>query len=133
MDETAKHLVLEKLRNTLSYNELQQIEQQVDPSFVKTKLSRLEKRLRMGKVWLISSQLVMVAVIVTWGMQYGWESIWSYVLCAGFLGIGYVGIVQYVDKVREHAVWESVSFVLEHHEEGSESDLTSMTIHEGSL
>lgn len=116
--ERLKSLVLNKLNDQLSYEDRKQVLENVDSDFVATKIGKLKRRERYGWFWMIGSQVVMVMMIVTWGLSHGWSTIWSYLLSAGMMGVGYVGIIQYLETVKALAKWDLIASFMNESEPG---------------
>lgn len=121
--KTLHNLILDKLGDKLSYEDRKQLLENVDIDFVLGKIEKLKRKERYGKVWMITLLIVMVTMIVTWGMTNGWDVIWSYVLSAGFMGVGYVGIGQYIDTIKTLTAWEFVEGFLAIEEDGDSRQL----------
>ena len=113
-----KAILLGRLSDRLIYSEKQHINQGLSSEYVDAKLAKLNLKAIYLWLWMAVVFVSVCGFIVTWGMKYGWENIWSYVLSGAYLGIAGMVVSQYVDLQKEIATWEVVLVMLKKEDHG---------------
>lgn len=108
-----KDLLLDQLKDKLTYEEKKTIQESTDLEFIRTKRNRLKHKERYSLAWLVGSLIHMVTTGIVWGMMNGWtNALLTCVTGISVFGIVWAGIVQYLDLQKTMGVWGYAEFLL---------------------
>ncbi|MDZ4698129.1 MAG: hypothetical protein SH809_00370 [Rhodothermales bacterium] len=104
--EIARNLIMTTIWDTLSFQELTQVQAGVDRPFIQVHLEKSWRSERLRYAILIGSLVFTAILVVTWGLQFGWTSIWSYLMAGAYLIGPYTAAMAYAEAKRTRAAWE---------------------------